>query len=88
MKTVAAWLAEYRQILDRYAAGQMTPEEFEAVAGAFRQRLAAAPGDPLDKMDVLNGMTEALIEWLERQIHRQTFEAIRAQQNRPSSNPN
>ncbi len=83
MKPVAAWLAEYNRILDT-----TPPEEVEASLCAFRQRLAAAPGDPVDKLDVLDGMMEALIERVERRIHRHTFEDLHARQNRPSDSPN
>ena len=44
MTTVAAWLAEYNEILDTATAAHTTPEAFEASLRTFRQRLAAAHG--------------------------------------------
>ncbi len=87
MKAGAAWLAEYNQILD--TASEHTPlEEVEANLDAFRQRLAAAPGDPVDKLEVLDGMMAAMIERLERWVHRRTFKDLQAQRNRPNDAPN
>ncbi len=76
MKTIAAWLAEYNQILDT-----TPPEEVEARLCAFRQRLAAAPDDPVDKLEVIDGMMDAVIERVEQRIHRHTFEDLHAQRN-------